>query len=85
MTACVTDTHALVWYLTGSKRLGRKAAEVFELPEVRIVIPTTVLAELKYLHQRSRIPLSLSVVERLIAADQRCLVFPMTEEVVRWS
>lgn len=56
---------------------------MFENPAARIVIPTIVLAELKYLHRRSRIPLALSVVERLIVADERCLIFPMTEEVVR--
>jgi PIN domain nuclease of toxin-antitoxin system len=79
---CVIDTHALVWYLTDDKRLGKRAAELLGRPDTRIVVPVIVLAELKYLHQRSRISLSFSAVQTIIGADQRCAVYPVNEEVV---
>ena len=41
---CVADTHALVWYLSASARLGKRAAALLERQDSRIVIPTIVLA-----------------------------------------
>jgi predicted nucleic acid-binding protein len=79
---CVIDTHALVWYLTNDRRLGRRAAELLERTETRIVVPVIVLAELKYLHQRSRISLSFSAVQTIIGADDRCTIYPVTGEIV---
>jgi len=79
---CVIDTHALVWYLTDDRRLGRRAAELLGRPDTRIVVPVIVLAELKYLHRRSRISLSFSAVQTIIGADERCAVYPVNEEVV---
>jgi PIN domain nuclease of toxin-antitoxin system len=79
---CVIDTHALVWYLTDDKRLGKRAAELLERADARIVVPVIVLAELKYLHRRSRISLSFGVVRTIIDADSRCIVYPVTGEIV---
>ena len=79
---CVTDTHALVWFLADDKRLGRHAAELLGRADTRIVVPVIVLAELKYLHRRSRIPLSFSAVQTIIGADERCIIYPVNEEVV---
>lgn len=79
---CVIDTHALVWYLTDDKRLGKRAAAMLDRPDTRIVVPVIVLAELKYLHQRSRISLSFSAVQTIISADERCAVYPVNEEIV---
>jgi predicted nucleic acid-binding protein len=55
---------------------------LLDRPDTRIVVPVIVLAELKYLHQRSRISLSFSAVQTIIGADERCAVYPMNEEVV---
>ncbi|MFO7651030.1 MAG: PIN domain-containing protein [bacterium] len=79
---CVVDTHTLVWYLTDSPKLGRSAAEALEQSDTELIIPTIVLAELKYLHQRRRIPLSLVLVRRMLEADERCVFYPLTDQVV---
>jgi PIN domain nuclease of toxin-antitoxin system len=79
---CVLDTHALVWHLTGSARLGRNAGALLCAPSNRIVIPTIAMAELKYLHHRSRIPLSYAEVLTSIENDERCILFPLTEPVL---
>jgi len=79
---CVIDTHALVWYLTDDKRFGKRAGELLERPDTRIVVPVIVLAELKYLHRRSRISLSFGAVRTIINEDDRCAVYPVTSDVV---
>ncbi|HLB60151.1 MAG TPA: PIN domain-containing protein [Patescibacteria group bacterium] len=44
----LADTHALVWYLTGDRRLSTVADELFQQAEknsITLYIPTIVLAE----------------------------------------
>lgn len=51
------DTHALYWYVTGSKRLSKAVAEVFQEVEVgkaRLSVSTVALAELFYLLRKHR-------------------------------
>lgn len=51
MDVYVADTHALLWYLVRSPRLGPRAIRIFnegESGRVRILVPTIVLAELYY-------------------------------------
>lgn len=58
----VTDTHALVWAITGSKKLGRRARRIFEAADARrgtIYVPSIVLAELSELSRLGRVGLSL--------------------------
>jgi len=55
----VTDTHALVWYLTGeSRRLSRRVRRVFQDADAgraTVRIPVVVLMELVLLERRGRI------------------------------
>jgi hypothetical protein len=49
----ITDTHALYWYFKAAPQLSDKARAVFfagEQGQVRIHIPSIVLAELYYLN-----------------------------------
>lgn len=45
----IIDTHALVWFLEGNEKLGRKALKVLKNSREKLVIPSIVLAEVKYL------------------------------------
>ena len=68
MTDSVSDTHALVWHLTSSPRLGSAAREAFaaaDRGELRVYIPTIVAIEIIYLSERRRIP--TEVLEQVIA------------------
>jgi len=61
MSDYVADTHALFWYLTGSRRLGPDAKAAFEEAEIGaaiIYVPAIVLAELYYLNVKAGRPLS---------------------------
>jgi predicted nucleic acid-binding protein len=46
MVEYVADTHALIWYLSGSERLGDEARALFDSAiagEIRVLIPAIVV------------------------------------------
>lgn len=52
MSAIVSDTHALVWYLNNSPRLSLSAGLAFEQAQTSgelIYVPSIVIVELRYL------------------------------------
>src|SRR2546423_77838 len=62
MPDAVTDTHALIWYLEDSPRLGAAAANTFEAcdrAEVAIYVPTICSVGILYLQEKGRIALNL--------------------------
>jgi len=73
----VVDTHALVWHLTDDPRLGKKAKQILETPDNRLVLPAIVLAEAKYIADRQRILVSFPEILAAIIADPRCTVYPI--------
>jgi PIN domain nuclease of toxin-antitoxin system len=77
----VLDTHALVWHLAGSPRLGQRAAEVMLDPTAELVVPAIVLVEIQFLAVRSRIDVSLDLARKYIAEDSRCSV-RVVDEVI---
>ncbi len=57
MSAVVTDTHALLWYLSNSTKLSRNASDAFETAEQNgfpIYVPSITLVELRYLVEKGR-------------------------------
>ena len=57
MPDVVTDTHALLWYLEDSPRLGSAAKNAFgacERGESIVYIPTISLVEIVYLQEKGR-------------------------------
>jgi predicted nucleic acid-binding protein len=55
----VTDTHALVWYLSYDPALSDTAREKFRLADTgqaEIFIPSIVVVEVVYLAERQRVP-----------------------------
>lgn len=54
----VADTHALIWYLENSPRLGSQARAAFDAcdrGEIRIYVPTICLVEIVYLMEKGRV------------------------------
>ncbi|MFB2982491.1 type II toxin-antitoxin system VapC family toxin [Microseira sp. BLCC-F43] len=87
MPDCVTDTHALIWYLEDSPRLGTNASQIFtacKQGELIIWVLTIWLVEIIYLPERNRIPLELK--ERfnaeLQAGNSGLVLADLTREVV---
>ena len=69
-----TDTHGLVYHLTGQKkRLGRRARAIFERAERgqdTVLIPFTVLEEIMLLSEAGKIHLRIPFRELLISLMQ---------------
>jgi PIN domain nuclease of toxin-antitoxin system len=71
---CVSDTHALYWYLTARPRLGENARATFlaaEQGQAIVYIPSIVIAELYYLNAKLGQPLNfVQEFQRLSSAGQ---------------
>jgi PIN domain nuclease of toxin-antitoxin system len=78
----ITDTHALVWLLEGDPQLSPLALQVFSDPDARIVIPTIVLAEIRFLYAHQRIAINLEQVFGYIAQASNALTYPLDELVI---
>jgi PIN domain nuclease of toxin-antitoxin system len=53
----VVDTHALIWYLLGDKKLSAKALAIFQAAdrgETRLLLPAIVLAELYFANAKNK-------------------------------
>ena len=82
MTHFIIDTHALVWFLEQSPKLGKNARNVFLDNDSILIIPTIVLAEIKFLFGKNRFSTSIDDVFTVIENDPRCIVHPMDLDVV---
>lgn len=87
MPDVVTDTHALIWYLEDSPRLGSDAGSAFEAcdrGESVVYIPTICLVEIVYLQEKGRIPTDLkSALDAALQAGSTGLVpYSLTLDVV---
>lgn len=84
----VTDTHAVIWYLSKNKRLSAKARTIFQKAQAghgHVVIPSIVLVETIFLVQRGRaneevIKLLLDLTEN--PADG-IYIYPLNRAVVQ--
>jgi PIN domain nuclease of toxin-antitoxin system len=87
MPDVVTDTHALIWYLEDSPRLGSSARSAFEAcdrGEGVVYVPTICLVEIVYLQEKGRIPSDLkSALDAALQAGNTGLVpSPLTVGIV---
>jgi PIN domain nuclease of toxin-antitoxin system len=78
----VTDTHPLVWLLGQVPRLSQTARAALSDTSARLVIPTMVLVEIKFLYARRRITVDVADVLTHVATAPNCLIHPLDEEVV---
>jgi PIN domain nuclease of toxin-antitoxin system len=88
MPDAVVDTHALVWYLEDSPRLGPAARQVFDAcdrGEVVIYVPTICLVEIIYLQEKGRIPAELKAEldAQLRAGTSGLILVGLTPEVAQ--
>lgn len=82
MKTFIVDTHALVWFISKDPRLSDRARAILRDPEIRLIVPTIVLAEIKYLAAKGRFEQTLDAVLRVIGVDPRCLIYPVDLGVV---
>jgi PIN domain nuclease of toxin-antitoxin system len=80
----VVDTHALVWFFEESSELGKNALNALNSESSKIIIPTIVLAEIFYLSQQKRIESSFTDIIQAIEQDDRCIIYPLDLNVIRF-
>jgi predicted nucleic acid-binding protein len=81
----VTDTHALLWYLTEDKRLGKKALKIFEKVDkgdAEIIIPTTVLAEALFITEKHKVDIKFMDIIEEIENSSNYFIHPLDLEVI---
>ncbi len=88
MTDFVADTHALIWYLEDSSRLGVAARSAFnacDKGEADVYIPTICLVEIIYLQEKGRIPADLltQLEDELQAGKTGLIIADLTIEVAK--
>jgi PIN domain nuclease of toxin-antitoxin system len=76
------DTHALIWFLEGSQKLGGQARRILRDQHQKLILPTIVLAEAKDLSNKGKTVLPFREILEA-AADPRCMVYPLDLDVVR--
>lgn len=58
-SAVVVDTHTIIWYLSGDRRLSNRSLQTLESAEsfgMTICVPAICLVELIYLVEKGRLP-----------------------------
>jgi PIN domain nuclease of toxin-antitoxin system len=74
------DTHALIWYLSRPKRLGRAAVRLLreaDAGRAEILVPSIVLIELTLLREAGRNVVGVPQVEALLAAQPAFKLQPL--------
>lgn len=79
----IVDTHTLVWFLEGQGKIGSQALKILRDPQQRLVIPSIVLGEIKYLAARGRVKLILDEVIETIENDPRCVIYPLDSHIIQ--
>lgn len=82
----ILDTHALIWFLEGNKRLSQPAKTVMGAAESEMVLPLIALAEATVIIEKGRttipdVPQFLTKVY----ADPRIEIYPLTLEIFQRS
>lgn len=83
MKTFVLDTHALVWFLSRDERLSDTVAAIMRDPDVQLIVPAIVLAEIKHLGYKRRFDQTLDSVLAVLSDDPRCILQPIDLAVVR--
>ncbi|HRN67234.1 MAG TPA: PIN domain-containing protein [Promineifilum sp.] len=86
MSSFVLDTHSLLWYLEGNRRLGSRAQAKISAVESHLVVPIIVLAEAGIIigHGRTKIPSVAYLIDSL-AKDHRFEIHPLTLDIFKLS
>lgn len=88
MIDSVTDTHAIIWYLSKSKRLSRKAHTIFQQAQAgygHVVVPSIVLVETIFLVQRMRVEEDITEILLALTEDPAdgIYIYPLDKAVVQ--
>ncbi len=79
----VVDTHAFLWYLASDARLSSTAKLALDDPARELVLPAIVVAEMLFIIERGKSPLSVAEIWRVIHEHANLAVYPLDEAVLQ--
>jgi len=86
MKKYVIDTQALIKFMNGVKVISTIVDEILrktDAGENIIVIPSVVIFEIAYLHEKKRIPVSVTDIESIISGSLNYIEEPLTLDVIK--
>jgi len=84
----VLDTHVLIWYFTGSKRLKRRLKELIDNVRSqggRLLVPTIVLAEAMHVAEKGRVHFDFTEMYRLIKEEPEFEIVSFSPDILEES
>ena len=82
----ILDTHALIWFVEGNKRLSESAKAILVATNSQMVLPLIALAEAVIIIERGRTTIpDVSKFLTRVYADSRIEIFPLTLDVFERS
>ncbi|MEW5720046.1 MAG: type II toxin-antitoxin system VapC family toxin [Chloroflexota bacterium] len=81
----VPDTHALVWYVTADKRLGKRAKAALASVDdgaSQAIVSVLILAEIMYLQEHGRIQVNLKDLIARLQSNANYGVVPLDLDTV---
>lgn len=82
----VVDTHALIWYLTDTSKLGKNAKAIFEAAErgeTQLVISAVVIAEMYFANAKSGLFADFWKTYQNLKSSPFCQFEPFLDDHVR--
>lgn len=76
------DTHTLIWFLEGGKKLGAQALKILRDDHQKLLVPSIVLAEARYLAYKNKITLPFMEILEAVT-DPRCTIYPLDVAVIK--
>jgi predicted nucleic acid-binding protein len=86
MNKYVIDTQAIIKFLNGVKVISDTVDTILKMAdegENIIVIPAVVTFEIAYLHEKKRIPVSVSDIEKIISGSMNYIEEPLSIDIIK--
>jgi PIN domain nuclease of toxin-antitoxin system len=84
----VTDTHAIIWHLTGDPQLSTRAKRIFQRADTNqdyIVIPCIVLLEIVYLIEKRKIAINFESLLKALDRARNYKIEPLCLPIIEKS
>jgi|SRR5208337_1673827 len=86
MNKYVIDTQAIIKFLNGVKVISDTVDSILKMAdegENIIVIPAVVIFEIAYLHEKKRILVSVSDIEKIISGSMNYIEEPLSIDIIK--
>jgi PIN domain nuclease of toxin-antitoxin system len=78
----VLDTHTIYWFFENPAKLTNKSLKILKDDSKELVIPSIVLAELKYIFRKYKMLDKFREIFINIVYNPRCHIIPLDENIV---